>query len=95
MVAKHKLPDRAGAKIRDAGVEHRPAVAVRQQVDVDVIEGKRKGEPQPSDSRSNINQFTSLRRYRLGEDEFGGLRACGHVWTLRGGSGGGNGGKRR
>jgi hypothetical protein len=41
------LPDRAGAQVRYAGVDHRPAVPIFDQVDIHMIEQERQGQTQP------------------------------------------------
>ena len=82
--AQRLLPDIEGPQIGNPGVQHRPAIAIIDQIDVHMIELERQRQPEPSDTRRDIDHFAGLRRYGSGENEAGGLRGCRHLATLRG-----------
>jgi ABC-type nitrate/sulfonate/bicarbonate transport system substrate-binding protein len=46
---------RARLRVIDAGVYQRPAAAVVDQIDVNMIESKRERQPNPEDTRGNLS----------------------------------------
>ena len=79
---QQRLPPGAGAGVVDAGVEHRPAGAVLDQVDVDVVELERQREPQPQDAGRDLDRPAEFRRHGRGELQRGGGEG-GHAAGLR------------
>ena len=43
--------------VAEAGIHHRPAVAVGEQIDVDVVEAERKLEPDPQYPRHDLDRL--------------------------------------
>ena len=69
--AKKTLPELARHRVVDPGVDKRKAVAVLDEIDVDVIEPERQRQPQPKDARRRLDHFQRLRRVGKGEVERG------------------------
>ncbi len=59
---RQRLPGRARRLVVDAGVDHRPAVSVVEQVDVHVIELERQGDARPQNSRRDLGEGSGLGR---------------------------------
>jgi hypothetical protein len=64
-----RAPDGAGRLVVDAGVEDRPALAILEQIDVDVVQPKRQGNARPQDARRDFRDLAGRRRLRRGEGQ--------------------------
>jgi hypothetical protein len=69
-----RAPDGAGGLITDAGVEDRPALAVLDQVDIDVVQPKRQGNARPQDARRDLGHLA--RGWRLRRRKGQGALIC-------------------
>ena len=61
------LPDLARCPVRDTRVEHRPSIAILDQVDVDVVQAKRQRNAGPQDAGGDFDQVPRGRRFREGK----------------------------
>ncbi|MNG88146.1 hypothetical protein D3C79_469700 [compost metagenome] len=61
-LGEHALPDLAGLRGVHAGVDHYPAVAMAQQVQVDVVQAKRQRHAQPPYAGSHFTHLAAARR---------------------------------
>ena len=64
-----RKPGLLGRLVADAGVDHGEAVAILDQVDVDVVEPERQRDPRPEDAGRDLDQLTGDRRLGEGEDQ--------------------------
>ena len=64
-----RVPDGARGVVADAGVQDGPAVAVIDQVDVDVVEPERQGNARPQDARRDLDDLPRGGRLRHREDQ--------------------------
>jgi hypothetical protein len=62
------LPDRPPAPRIEAGVDERPAVAVVERVDVDMVEPHRQRQPHPEHAVGDRDRLALARRLGEGED---------------------------
>ena len=62
-------PGLLGRLVADAGVDHREAVAILDQVDVDVVEPERQRDPRPEDAGCDLDQLAGRRRFGKGKDQ--------------------------
>jgi hypothetical protein len=69
---EQRLPSGAGTRVVDSGVDQREPSAVFDEVDVDVVEPERQGEPRPEDAGRQFDDLPGPGR--LGEGEFERLR---------------------
>ena len=68
---KQRIPGRARRLVVEAGVEHRPAGAVLDQVDIDVIEPERQREPHPQDAGRDLDRRPGRGRRQMREGQCG------------------------
>ena len=54
---EQRRPGRNGFLIAETGIDHRPAVAIGQQVDVHVIEPERQFQPYPQHARHHLDDL--------------------------------------
>ena len=54
---KKPLPNGLGQFIADASVDDGPAVAIVNEVNIDVVEPERQRQPPPQHARVDLNQF--------------------------------------
>ncbi len=59
-------PDRAGAPGIEPGVDHRPAVAVIERVEIDMVERHRQRQAQPEDALGHLGRGALGWRFRPG-----------------------------
>ena len=78
--AEEALPDGLGFIVADAGVEHGPAGAVFQKVDVHVVEAERECEAEPVDAGRDLLRGAELGAVGEGEVQ-GGCGGCGQWWS--------------
>jgi len=62
--AQRGVPERARLLEPHPGVDDRPAVAVLEHPEIDVVELERQRHAQPGDARGDIEQATGARRGR-------------------------------
>ena len=72
---EQSLPRRARLRVVNSRIDDRQAVIVFDEIDVDVIEPKRKGKARPQDARTNLDRFPRLRRVGVGKDKRLGRRS--------------------
>ena len=75
---EHRLPDRAARLVADPAIEHRPALAIGDQVDVDVIEPERQRQAQPQHAGCDLQRRAEGGRRGMGEDQLGVVRGLRH-----------------
>ena len=71
---EQRLPRRLGRLVAEAGVEQRPAIAVVDEIDVDVIEQERQRQPGPQNPGCHLDRRAGCRRYGVGKDDRRGWR---------------------
>ena len=62
--SQQPLPDRAAALAVHPGVNHRPAIAVVQRIDIDMIQLHRQRQPHPQNARCHLHRRALNRRHR-------------------------------
>jgi hypothetical protein len=60
---RERVPHRTGCVVADPGIENGPAIAVVDQIDVDVVEAERQGNARPQDARCDLDDGAGLRRF--------------------------------
>ena len=64
---EQRQPEPARDRIVDAGVDQREAVAILDQIDVDVVEPERQRQPQPEYARRRLDPFERFWRRGMRE----------------------------
>ena len=55
---QHRLPDRPRCAPVKTGIDHRPAIAIVESIDIDMIQRRRQRQAQPEDARGNFGRLT-------------------------------------
>src|ERR1700691_692909 len=76
------LPRRARLRVVNSRIDDRQALTVFDEIDVDVIEPKRKGKARPQDARTNLDRFAGFRRIGIGKNKRIGRHATQHSYAF-------------
>ena len=79
---EHGLPGRAARLVADPAIEHRPALAIGDQIDVDVIEPERQRQAQPQHAVCDLHRRAEGGRLGVREDQVGVVRRLRHEWDI-------------